>query len=67
MARVISVFRSSVRSHATHAIGELKNMNYDLTFGVVLSTVPYGAVEKSYKMQQIDKGRLSFRLIQEVL
>ena len=23
---LISVFRSSVRSHATHAIGELKNM-----------------------------------------
>ena len=30
---VISVFRSSVRSHATHAIGELKNRQekwYDL-------------------------------------
>ena len=25
MSRVISVFRSSVRSHAVHAIGELKN------------------------------------------
>ena len=42
-------------------------MNFDVTFGVILSTVPYGAVEKSYKMQQIDKGRLFFRLIQEVL
>ena len=30
LQRVISALRSSVRSHATHAIGELKNITYGI-------------------------------------
>ena len=37
MSRTISVFRSSVRSHATHAIGELKNPSRSTFVGILLN------------------------------
>ena len=45
MSRTILVFRSSVRSHATHAIGKLKNCksvyNYSTVLGAAIKCKPY--------------------------
>ena len=59
---VISVFRSSVRSHASHAIGELKNLPVGftvVTFGLLVVGFTIGESGKTAKKENISNSKVA--------